>query len=169
MSWVADLVKGGAEGILSGVNNIVDEFHLSGEEKQQFQVAFSSVVMQAMDKVIGAINTNLRAKERVLVAELQQGDNYTKRARPTVVYVGLAFIFLVHVLIPMAVYFAVMFGLELPENLPELKLPTEFWLAWGGIVSTWAIGRSVEKAKIGGIAGRLASVITGSKKSSLLD
>jgi hypothetical protein len=31
----------------------------------------------------------MQSRERVLVAELQQGDSYTKRARPSVVYVGL--------------------------------------------------------------------------------
>ena len=93
------------------------------------------------------------SKKAVMVAELNQADRYTKRARPTIIYAGLFFIFLVHVFFPIAF---VMFG----KKLPELTLPEQFWWAWGGVCSVYAIGRSAEK---GGAKNKLVGMITGNK------
>ncbi len=80
-----------------------------------------------------------------MVAELGQGDAYTKRARPTIVYAGLAFIFLVHVCLPMAGWVAVVAaGSPLPQT-PPLSLPSEFWWAWTGVCGLYAVGRTMEK------------------------
>lgn len=95
-----------------------------------------------------------QTKKDVLTAELQQGDAFTKRARPMVVYAGLIFIFLNYVLVPAILYAA---G-KTPEK-EFLPLPTEFWVAWGGIVATWSIGRSFEKT---GASNRITRLITGS-------
>jgi hypothetical protein len=99
-------------------------------------------------------------KQDIIVSELNQKDAYTKRARPSVVYMGLLFIFLVHVLFPIAFYFAGLFK-QTPPELPQLSLPTEFWWAWSGICTTWVLGRSAEKR---GASGKLLSMITGSKQ-----
>ena len=45
----------------------------------------------------------ISAQKEIIVAEMNQGDNFTKRARPSVVYMGLVFIALVHVLFPIAI------------------------------------------------------------------
>ena len=82
---------------------------------------------------------------------MNQGDSYTKRARPTIVYSGLLFIFFVHVLFPMVSWFK-------STTLPELALPTEFWWAWTGVYSIWIVGRSTEK---NGISNKVTSLITG--------
>lgn len=95
----------------------------------------------------------LDAQKEVLVAELSQGDTYTKRARPTVVYLGLLFIALVHVVFPIVVY-------TTGQPLPTLALPDEFWWAWSGVVGTWMIGRTMEKR---GAQGGLVDIITGKK------
>lgn len=92
-------------------------------------------------------------KQALILAELGQSDNYTKRARPTVVYAGLVFIFLVHVLPPSI---AVLTGVPVPAGL---KLPTEFWWAWTGVVSVWVLGRSYEKANG---TSTMSKLITGS-------
>ncbi len=94
----------------------------------------------------------VESKKAVLVAELNQSDNYTKRARPTVVYAGLVFIFIVHVLFPIVAFCC-------GNDLPELTLPKEFWIAWGGICSVWVIGRSAEKR---GVKNKVVNLITGS-------
>ena len=102
----------------------------------------------------------LEAKQNIMVAELQQGDNYTKRARPTTVYFGLVVIFYNYCVIPTI-------GLIQGYTLPPFELPTEFWAAWGGIVATWSIGRTAEKR---GKMNRLTGAITGTEnKGSLLE
>lgn len=100
-----------------------------------------------------------QARERVLVAELTQGDNFTKRARPSVVYIGLIFIALNHVIGPWAAYF-------IGTEIPEITLPTEFWVAWGGIVATWSIGRTMEKR---GQHNKMTGAITGTTQPPRYD
>jgi len=82
--------------------------------------------------------TIMSSKKEILVAELNQSDNFTKRARPCVVYMGLLFIFIVHIAFPITIFFT-------KNEMPELALPEEFWFAWGSVVSIWSIGRSYEK------------------------
>ena len=82
----------------------------------------------------------LEAQKSIIVTELQQGDNYTKRARPTIVYSGLAFIFLVHVFLPVVAFLT-------NKPVPQLTLPSEFWWAWSGVCGVWILGRTAEKVK----------------------
>lgn len=160
MSWFTDLFSGGAATIIEKVSDTIDQFHLSGEEKQQFKIQLQTL-MQARDSEIEqTMRKNLEARERILVAELQQGDNYTKRARPTVVYFGLIMIALNYFVVPLL-------SLLTTSQIQTFELPGEFWAAWGGIVATWAIGRSFEKAGRGNKASR---ALTGDKPvSSILD
>jgi hypothetical protein len=94
----------------------------------------------------------LDAQKSVMVAELNQGDAYTKRARPTIIYGGLVFIFLVHVFCPMVAMFT-------GKAVPGLILPDQFWWAWGSMCSIYAIGRTAEK---NGINNKAVGMITGS-------
>lgn len=102
-------------------------------------------------------NTVTSAQKEIIVSEMQQGDDYTKRARPTIVYAGLVFIFLVHVFIPLAAFFK-----DVPaENFPKLSLPEEFWWAWAGVCGVWIMGRTMERK---GMVNTVIQSITGNKK-----
>ena len=153
MSWITNLLSGGAGDLVGKIGGLVDQFHLSGEEKQAFKLELEGLLQKRDSEIEATIRTELQAKERVLVAELTQGDSYTKKARPTVVYAGLVFIFLNYCLIPAI---QSLFGV----TIRPFQLPTEFWVGWSGIVATWSIGRSAEKR---GGRGRVTSVITGSR------
>jgi hypothetical protein len=98
-------------------------------------------------------NTLIAAQRDIMVAEMQQLDNYTKRARPTIVYAGLFFIFMVHVAFPLLTWYT-------KQVLPTLALPEEFWWTWGGVCGVWIIGRTMEKK---GLGGAVVSAITGTK------
>lgn len=122
--------------------------------------------------LISEIENRDTAKSNIIMAEMNQKDKYTKRARPTVVYAGLVFIAINYVIFPM-IGRIVAFSIEdairakaMVEMVKPLELPTQFWIAWGGIVSTWSLGRSYEK-KHGVDAstniGKIASLITGNK------
>ena len=80
------------------------------------------------------------AQTKVMVAELQQDDLYTKRARPSVIYIGLGALVLNHILLPWITF---AFG----ADVPEIVLPEAFWYAWGGVVGTYAYSRGKEKIK----------------------
>jgi len=98
-------------------------------------------------------NSLIQAQKEIIVAEMSQADNFTKRARPMLVYAGLFFIFMVHVFFPMLTWFS-------KQQLPQLTLPDDFWWAWGSVVGIWSIGRSAEKF---GNASKIVGAITGSK------
>jgi len=104
----------------------------------------------------------LDAQKAIITAEMQQADNYTKRARPTIVYFGLVAIGLVHVLLPVLAWLVLSLTGKPLSNMPAIALPSEFWLTWGGVCGVWIIGRSAEK---NGAAGKVVDLITGSKTS----
>ncbi len=157
MSWFTKIFSGSVGNLVEQVGGVVDKFHLSGEEKQKFMLEMEALLQKRDSEIEETIRAELQAKERVLVAELSQGDNYTKRARPTVVYAGLIFICFNYCIVPaLSKFFC--------APVEPFVLPTAFWAGWSGIVGTWSIGRSVEKR---GIQTRFTRAITGS--SRLLD
>jgi len=119
---------------------------MTDAEKAQAELGLQEMLQQREARLT-------EATKSIIVAEMQQGDSYTKRARPTIVYAGLLFIFLMHVFLPGYAFF-------FNKAVPTLTLPEEFWWAWGGVCSVWVIGRSTEKR---GTKNRLVEMITGTK------
>lgn len=135
---VADLAKG-----------LVDRFFPPDATPQQ-KGEMALQMQQAISNREAAIISN---QKDIIVAEMNQGDNYTKRARPSIVYYGLVFIGIVYVIFPCVSWFT-------GKGLPKLALPAEFWWTWGGVCSVWSLGRSAEKT---GSTGKILGMITGSK------
>ena len=160
MSFISKILGGGITKVADGIANVADRFIETPDEKREFKLAVETLLQKRDSEVEQTIRSELSAKERVLVAELQQGDNFTKRARPMVVYAGLLFIGINYVLFPITGRLMQLFGVDGVSVEPLADLPTEFWAAWGGICATWSIGRSAEKR---GVRNKIASVITGSK------
>lgn len=111
-------------------------------------------------------NALIDASKEIMVAELQQGDNFTKRARPSIIYFGLAAIAFNYVIIPFVnriIEWAMVFkgeGLAEMAQLTPVNLPGEFWYVWGGVCSVYALGRTAEKR---GARNALIGWITGNK------
>lgn len=159
MSWLSNLFSGVGD-VINGADKIISRFQMSPEEKAKLKLELEQLLLKREAQLEESIQTELTSKERILVAELQQSDAYTKRARPTVVYAGIAFIFLNYCLVPAIQSLS-------GADVKAFDLPTEFWVAWGGIVSTWVVGRSAEKR---GMQSKAVSMITGSKPTpSLFD
>lgn len=160
MSWFSDLFTGSVSSFVQSVGEVADRFIQTPEDKAKFAIELERLLQQRDSEIEQTIRTELQAKERMMVAELSQDDHYTKRARPTVVYAGLGFIFLNYVAFPMASL------LTQTEPKPLADLPAEFWMAWGGICSSWVIGRSMEKR---GVRHPVVSAVTGTTPTKLLD
>jgi len=158
MSWFSKLFSSSVGGFVQQVGDVADKFHLSGEEKQKFKLEMESLLQKRDSEIEESLRSELQAKERILVAELTQGDSYTKRARPTVVYAGLVFIAFNYVIVPII---SDLFG----TRMPAFELPEEFWYGWSGIVATWSVGRSFEKS---GASNRASRAVTGNKAGSRL-
>ena len=132
---------------------LVDKFlpsKATAKEKNDFKLGIET-----------ALATRDAAKRDVIVAEMNQDDKFTKRARPMLVYMGLAFIGLTEIVVPVGAWIASIFIKDCP-SVPDLSLPTHFWMAWGGTCSIWSIGRSAEKRGVAsGALGKAVSLITG--------
>ena len=155
MSIFSKLFGGGLSGVIDSVKDVIDTFTLTKEEKQEFQLEMQSRLMQIEQELETTYRTELESRADIIKAEMAQGDSYTKRARPTVIYTGLAFIFLVYVILPIIAY---LLG-KSAEAMPEVQLPSEFWWAWATIVSVYGAGRSAEKL---GITNKITQLATGS-------
>ncbi len=125
MSFISKIFGGGLKEVLGGVDSLIGRFKISPAEEEQFKLELERLLQQRDSEIEQTIRAELSAKERILVAELQQGDAYTKRARPTVVYVGLGFILLNYCIVPAIQAVA-------GKVVDPFPLPTEFWVAWGG-------------------------------------
>lgn len=132
---------GGITGLSGLVSSVLDRFWPPQMEEKD-KAAMQAALTIQLEEFIARREA---AQRDVMVEELRQGDPYTKRARPTIVYAGLAFIFLVHVALPVAGWVSVIArGAPLPDA-PALALPAEFWWAWTGVCGLYAIGRTIEK------------------------
>lgn len=154
MNWIKTLFAGGLDQIAS----LIDDLTLTKEEKQQFKLRLQSQLMQQQQQLEESYQTELTTRADIIKAELNQGDAFTKRARPMIIYAGLLFIFIIYVIVP--VIYVIQHG-QVPgsgEDMYLIKLPEPFWWAWGTVVGVYGAGRSAEKL---GAGGRLTQWITG--------
>lgn len=159
MSFLKKLTDIATGGLGSAVKEVAGKYFSSKEKQAEFDRDINRLIAQRNSDIEQSFRTELTAKQNVMVAELQQGDNYTKRARPTVIYTGLFVIVFNYVIVPLI------------KDLNGLKvdpyaLPIEFWVAWGGTVGVYNLGRSMEKR---GIQNKFTQMVTGSNKLSLLE
>lgn len=132
--------------LLGQATELVDEFHLSAEEKNAFTAKLDELVTARFAELQATIRARYDAVARIIVAEQEHGDGYTRRARPTVVYFGL-----------------VLYG---AEAFGYATVPAEFAYAWGGICGAWVLARSGERIarSTGKKNGAIASAVTGSRE-----
>jgi hypothetical protein len=167
MSILSNIFSGSLTGIIDSVGGIIDRFTLSKEEKREFKLEMHSQLMQMEKELEESYRTQIESRADIIKSEMAQGDRFTKRARPAIIYGGLIFIFIVYVLVPVIAYLS---GAS-SDDMPQIKLPDEFWWAWGTVVSVYGAGRSVEKM---GVTNRATQLITGSgtnkiKKSKIAE
>ncbi len=138
MSFLSKIFGGGINEVLGGVDTVLSRFKLAPEDKEKFKIELEGLLQKRDSEIEQTIRAELAAKERVLVAELNQGDAFTKRARPSVVYAGLFFILFNYCVVPTLQSLS-------GVTVEAFELPGGFWAAWSGLVATWSIGRSAEK------------------------
>lgn len=100
MSFISTILSGSTKGLIEGVGSTIKKFVTTDGDRMKMQLELEELLQKRDSEVEQTIRTELETKEKIIVAELQQGDNYTKRARPTVVYFGLLVIFYNYCVIP---------------------------------------------------------------------
>ena len=86
MSILKNIFSGSLTGILDSVSGVIDKFSLSKEEKQEFKLEMHSRLMQMEKELEETYRTELESRADIIKAEMTQGDKFTKRARPTIIY-----------------------------------------------------------------------------------
>lgn len=125
--------------IIGQVSNLVAQFHLSPEQKQQFDAQMAQLQQSAQQQANDyEVKLNDIAGQNIR-AEADSGDNYTRRARPSVIWFGLLFILWDYCVLPTLV------TLDTHLRLPEVLLPQWFWEVWGVVVTGYVFARSTEK------------------------
>lgn len=176
LSKISEFFSGSGANIVDSLTDAVDTFITTKEEKEKlkqellriqeenrqnqrnFLVRMEELTQQREKEVEETIRMELDAKKSILMAELNQDDRYTKRARPTVVYVGLVFILLELLGLRHIIMHYLNIEADIIANSDQIfKL---FLGVWGSVLGVYSIGRSVEKR---GTRNSWTSLITGTK------
>ena len=145
------------------VGSVVDRFVHTKDEKAEFMLEMERLLQQRDSEIEATIQKELETAATVITAELQQGDNYTKRARPTIIYTGLAMYVLNSIIFPKLAILTAFISNEVNRQividaLQPVAIPPEFAVAWGGIVAIYSGGRTLEKR---GARGAAVQAMTG--------
>jgi hypothetical protein len=121
---------------LDSVTKLIDEFHMSPDDKAKAQLALAQAAQQAAQaaqdydaKLNDIAGQNIRAEET-------SGDKFTVRARPAVIWMGNLLILWNYGVVPVA-------GAH--WHLSPASLPEAFWWTWGTVVTGYVFSRSAEK------------------------
>ncbi len=122
---------------LDSVTAIIEQFHLSPEDKAKAQEAIAAAQAQAQQasldydaKLNDIAGQNIRA-------DATSGDKYTSRARPTFMYIVEAILVFNFIGIPIAEIFG--------ASIAPVILPADLLTLFGVCVSGYAFSRTVEK------------------------
>lgn len=149
--WIDRIMGKGIADSAEKIGNMVERVGAGHLGKKELRLELEKLLAADRERASAEIVTEIAAKERILVAELQQSDAYTKRARPTIVYVGL------------------LASIADGIGYIDFTMPDQFWPVWAGVAGLWVIGRSAEKVKVNGTAGKVAAAITGGPSASILE
>ena len=138
MSILDKLFGGGVGSVVKEVGDLADKFITTDAEKQAFKLQMEAALTARFAKAEETAQVEMNAKRDIIVAELAQGDNYTKRARPTIIYVGLFMAVFNYTLAPII-------SMLVTKALPLLVIPAEFWTIWGGVCGLYVWQRTKEK------------------------
>lgn len=145
--WLDKILAAGVTQTIAAVADLAEK-HTGKKERD---IAIATLLVQQANAQLSLVKEELGVRERIMVAELTQDDKYTKRARPSIVYVGLLAM--------------IVDGIDaIAFTMPEM-----FWDGWMIAVGIWAVGRTAEKIGMSGKLGNIASAITGNKRKSILE
>lgn len=122
--------------VLDGVNTLIGQFHISPEEKAQAQQAIADAAAKAQQAAQDYdVQLNTIAGQNIRTEESSE-DNFTRRARPAVVWMGNILIFWNYGLAPV---------LGAKWHWQPVLIPDAFWWTWGTVVTGYVFSRSTEK------------------------
>lgn len=147
MKWLTEIIGGNIGALFK---EIMGTIKLSPEAKAEVELklqenaaALKLKQMEMEEAAEQRVAAEIDAKKEIMLTELKQDDKYTKRARPTIIYSGLGYVFLNYCLFPTLAFFT-------RGDMPSLEIPSEFWWIWGGVCGVYVFARSkYDKATLG--------------------
>ncbi len=131
-----DLLAGPVKGLIGSVGTIIDDLHMSGEEKAEAKAKFKALVTQAEAQVLKHAEIVVQSQRDVLVAEAS-GGFLQRNWRPIT---ALTFVFIIannYVIVP----YVQAFG----GNVPTLAIPNGMWALLTTMISGYVLSRGTEK------------------------
>lgn len=133
------------------------------ESQSNFKIELEKLITERENQIHDTYRTEIKASKEIIIAELSQSDLYTKRARPTIIYTGLAIILLEILGLRLFIFDKLLssntnYADIIKSSTAVLK---SFLYMWGGVAGAYAIGRTAEKR---GISNTLTQMATGNKK-----
>lgn len=125
-------------GMIKDVQSVFDNLKFTEEEKAEHQLKIEAILTQRMQFLSAQVAKDLERSTEIIKAEMMQNDKFTKRARPSVVYVGLAIWIVNYSLLPIACQFLKID--YIPPEIPEVFVNT-----WKAVCSVWVTSRGIEK------------------------
>jgi hypothetical protein len=125
---------------VEGISKLIEEFHLSPEQKAQIQQAAQNLVVQqaqieaARDEALAALQS------KNITAETQSPDHFVSRARPTFLYVMIAAIGYSLILAPLINVF-------LHKGLVPMEIPGDYLSLFGVGFLGYTGARTYEKTQ----------------------
>lgn len=138
MAGIADLFTSSIGPAFDGIAKLIDQFHMSPEEKQQMQQAIADAAEKAKESAQNyEVQLNTIAGQNIR-ADAASGDKFTQRARPTFMYIVEAILAFNFIGIP---------GYQLltGKMLNPVVLPADLLTLFGVCVTGYVMSRSAEK------------------------
>ena len=154
MSIISEVVKNSVGTIISGATELIGKIVKDPNQAAQLSAEMQKLVMDKEKEITikteESYQQELKTKQAVMVAELQQEDKLTKRTRPAILLVGLAIIVLDFLFRWICAFASV--------DVPVVTIPDFFQEIWAGMCSVYIIARSFEKT---GKTSKISKMITG--------
>lgn len=150
MSFITKIFSSGVGEFAEKMGGVVDRFIHTKDDKAKFTLEMERLLQARDSEIEQTIQKELDTAARVIEAELKQDDKYTKRARPTIIYTGLAMFVLNSIIMPKLAIFAALVSNPalqkiIIDSLQPVIIPDAFTIAWGGVVAIYSGGRTLEK------------------------
>jgi len=131
---IVDLVSGAFD----SAAKLIDQFHMSPEEKAQAQQAIAVAAQAAKDSAQNYdIQLNNIAGQNIR-ADAQSGDKFTQRARPWFMYIIEMILAFNYIAVPAA-------QIILGKNIQPVQLPGDLLTLFGVCVTGYVFNRTAEK------------------------
>ena len=147
---IGGIFSGSVGDVINTVGNVFKAIKGEGPEdpkltaaEMQINLELQKMQNEMQIKLTDAITSDLANQRDLMKAELNSEDPYVRRARPSIIWIGLIIFLINYALLPFITTLAQMLGGSFAFT--PVILPDQFWYAWGLYTGGYAYLRTKEK------------------------